>query len=182
MHIMVDLETMGTRPDAPIISIGAVSFNADGIVDTFYRSVSLHSSVRSGAVIDPSTVMWWLQQDDQARAALRDAQAGEDGGGAHSLEESLRDFGQLRCIYGDRLKGVWGNGATFDNVIIRESCRRLGIPQLWEFWLDRCYRTVKSMYPNIKMERTGVHHNALDDARSQALHLIEISKVAGRFL
>ena len=182
MHIMVDLETMGTRPNAPIISIGAVSFNADGIVDTFYRNVSLHGSVRSGAVIDPSTVMWWLRQDAQARAALEDAQDGVDGGGAHSLESVLRDFGQLRCIYGDSLKGVWGNGATFDNVIIQESCRRLGVPQPWEFWLDRCYRTVKSMYPNIKMERSGTHHNALDDARSQALHLIEITKAAGGFL
>ena len=182
MHIMVDLETMGTRPNAPIISIGAVSFNADGIQQKFYRNVSLHSSVRSGAVIDPSTVMWWLRQDAQARAALEDAQDGPDGGGAHSLEDSLRDLGQLRCTYGDELKGVWGNGATFDNVIIQESCRRLGVPQPWEFWLDRCYRTVKSMYPNIKMERDGTHHNALHDARSQAVHLIKINKAAGGFL
>ena len=31
MHIMLDLETMGTRPDAPIIAIGAVAFNAMGV-------------------------------------------------------------------------------------------------------------------------------------------------------
>mgnify|MGYP006408929027 CR=1 FL=1 len=70
MHIMIDLETMGTRPDAPIISIGAVAFDANGPLDSFYAGVNLGSSVNSGAKIDASTVLWWMQQSDEARAAL----------------------------------------------------------------------------------------------------------------
>jgi len=46
----------------------------------------------------------------------------------------------------------------------------------WYFWNDRCYRTMKSLYPQIPMERDGVHHNALDDAISQARHLMAILK------
>jgi exodeoxyribonuclease VIII len=170
---MIDLETMGTRPDAPIISIGAVSFNAGVIRETFYRNVSLHSSVRSGAVIDPSTVLWWLRQDKAAQDAF-----GEGQDEAIALTQALYDFIQFLCSYGDGLKGVWGNGASFDNVIMHESGRRCGVP-MWEFWKDRCYRTVKSMYPDVKFERTGTHHNALDDAHSQALHLIQINKKHG---
>jgi exodeoxyribonuclease VIII len=173
MHIMIDLETMGTRPDAPIVAIGAVAFNAHGVHDTLYRLVSLHSAVRSGAVIDPSTVMWWLEQGDAARAALQDKQ--NDAAG---IKDALQDFVQFVCSYGDELKGVWGNGATFDNVIMHESGKRCGVP-MWEFWKDKCYRTVKGMYPDVKMERNGTHHNALDDARSQALHLIRINAAAG---
>jgi exodeoxyribonuclease VIII len=177
MHIMLDLETMGTRPDAPIVAIGAVAFNAMGVTDeTFYRVVSLHSAVRFGAVIDPSTVMWWLQQGDSARNALTEAQDEAIG-----LDVALRDFMQFVCAYGDSLKGVWGNGAPFDNVLMHESGKRCRVP-MWEFWKDKCYRTTKGMYPDVKMERSGTHHNALDDARSQAEHLIAISAKHGEFL
>jgi len=149
MHIMIDLETMGTRADAPIVSIGAVAFDAKGIDREFYCTVSLHSAVRSGAVIDPSTVMWWLGQDKIAQDALTDRQ--DDAVG---LEEGLRHFMQFVCSYGDNLKGVWGNGATFDNVIMHESGKRCGVP-MWEFWKDKCYRTVKGLYPEVKMERAA---------------------------
>ena len=176
MHIMLDLETMGTRPDAPIIAIGAVAFGKEGVHESFYCIVSLHSAVRSGAVIDPSTVMWWLQQGDSARNALTETQ--DDAVG---LEEALRDFGQFVCAYGDSLKGVWGNGAAFDNVLMHESGRRCRVP-LWEFWKDKCYRTAKGMYPAVEINRSGTHHNALDDARSQAEHLIAIDAAHGGFL
>jgi len=172
MHIMVDLETMGTRPNAPIVSIGAVMFNADGIHERLYRNVSLASAVRSGAVIDPNTVMWWMAQSEDARTALVDETAG-------SIADALRDLGKMVCGPNDALVGVWGNGASFDNVIVSESCRRLGMAPLWEFWKDRCYRTVKSAYPDVKLERTGVHHNALSDAETQAEHLIRINEASG---
>lgn len=180
MHIMIDLETMGTRPNAPIIAIGAVTFDANGIgTHSFYKNVDLQSAVTAGATIDPSTVMWWMRQNDDARAAL-------SAGGAVDIVTALDAFdawvdsatGHNR----DALKGVWGNGASFDNTLMSESYKRLGFNPPWPFWKDRCYRTVKSMFPNVPMERSGTHHNALDDAISQAKHLIEISKAHGNFL
>lgn len=172
MHIMVDIETMGTGPDAPILSIGAVAFDSAGIVEEFYKTCNFQSAVDSGAVIDPSTVMWWLRQDATARGALSDCQDS-----AISLTMALQSF---VTFVGPSLllNGVWGNGATFDNVIIHQSCKRLGL-ESWPFWLDKCYRTVKGAYPAVKIERVGTHHNALDDAKSQALHLIEINRTAG---
>ncbi len=173
MHIMVDIETMGNGPEAPILSIGAVAFDAMGIHKEFYTPCTLESAVDSGAVMDASTVMWWLRQDAAARAALED---GEDAG--VGLELALRNFTGFLITEGAPLQGVWGNGATFDNVIIHRSCKRLSLAS-WPFWLDRCYRTVKQAYQSVKMERVGTHHNALDDAKSQALHLIEINRAAG---
>jgi hypothetical protein len=177
MHIMVDIETMGKGPDAPILSIGAVAFDGNGISDEFYTTCDFQSAVDSGAVIDPSTVMWWLRQDAIARDALSDCQDS-----AISLTVALRSFVTFVNPRSSMLRGVWGNGATFDNVIIHQSCKRLGL-EAWPFWLDKCYRTVKGAYPSIKMERVGTHHNALSDAKSQALHLIEINRAAsGVFL
>jgi exodeoxyribonuclease VIII len=48
------------------------------------------------------------------------------------------------------------------------------MPVPWQFWNSRCYRTVKSLYPDNKLKRSGTYHNAVDDAESQARHLIEL--------
>lgn len=169
MHIMVDLETMGTRPDAPITAIGAVAFAEDGIIDTFYRVVDLKSSVDAGATIDPGTVMWWMEQSDEARSALAEP--------GMSIREALVEFAGFT---GDFLEaGVWGNGASFDNVILSEAYKRIGMDAPWPFWKDKCYRTVKGIWKDIKLDRVGTHHNALNDAESQAEHLIAINRAAG---
>ena len=172
MHVMIDLETMGNRPDAPIVSIGAVAFDSQGVGRDFYRNVTLQSSVKSGAVIDPDTVGWWMRQSDQARAAFdKDA---------ISLDVTLYHFRQW--LKPDEVTGMWGNGAAFDNVILAESYKRLGLEAPWPFWTDRCYRTMKSLFSNVPIVRSGTHHNALDDARTQAEHLVAINAKHGHFL
>jgi hypothetical protein len=178
MHIMIDIETMGTRPTAPIVSLGAVAFDADGIHKKFYRVVDLASAVDGGAVIEPGTVIWWLSQSDEARVALTD-----------DITEPLSDVLEAFALWvtalpggPSALRGVWGNGATFDNVLVAEAYKRLDMLTPWPFWKDRCYRTVKNMYPAVELVRDGTHHHALADAETQALHLIEISKAAGGVL
>lgn len=157
--VMVDLETMGAGPSAAIVAIGAV----DSLGREFYRTVDLASSVTAGGVIDPSTVMWWMGQSDEARAALTSP-------GAVHIVQALTEFSAWVADLGADVR-VWGNGAAFDNVILGGAYDRSGLPRPWAFWNDRCYRTIKSLRPGIKMSRTGTHHNALDDARSQADHL-----------
>jgi len=165
-NIMLDLETMGTGPNAAIIAIGAVAFKQSGITHTYYRQVSLASSVSIGLDCDPSTIMWWMQQSDEARAAFTDNEQ------AMHICEALAEFAD----WFNEVEGVevWGNGAAFDNVILANAYRKNGVVKPWEFWNDRCYRTIRLLYPDIKLERTGTHHNAVDDAKSQTLHLIEI--------
>lgn len=158
---MIDLETMGNTPDAPIVAIGACRFDALHVSDdTFYRKVSLQSAVESGAKIDSSTVIWWMQQNDAAR---REVISGDD-----DLWSVLCEF--TAWIKSGDISGVWGNGAAFDNVILAQTYRRFGQEAPWPFWLDRCYRTIKSL-SDVPLVREGTHHNALDDALSQASHL-----------
>lgn len=162
-HVMIDLETMGNTPDAPIVAIGACLFSFEGGVgSTFYSTCTLESAVESGAKMDPSTVIWWMQQSPDAQKEIVDARG--------DLWEALSYFTQWLP---DEIEGVWGNGATFDNVILAQTFRRFGQPVPWAFWLDRCYRTVKAA-SDIEMSRRGTHHNALDDAISQAEHLVAI--------
>ena len=172
MHIMLDLETMGTRPDAPIIAIGAVAFDKEGVHASFYEVLSLAWAVRDGAVMSPETVIWWLQQSDEARSAITR--------GGIEPRVALGRFSRFVELH--RGDAMWGNGASFDNVILSETYLRLGMKAPWPFWKDKCYRTAKGMYPDVALERSGTHHNALDDARSQAEHLIAISAKHGDFL
>ena len=74
---------------------------------------------------------------------------------------------------------IWGNGAAFDNVVLASAFRATGMQVPWAFWNDRCYRTVKSLFSNVKLKRSGTHHNALDDAVTQAKHLLEIAEHYG---
>jgi len=164
-NVMLDLETLGNGANSVIIAIGAVKFDADGLGEEFYEVVDAETCVRMGMQMDTSTVMWWMKQSDEARAAF-------DRVGSNIFGVLAR----FSAFCGD--SKVWGNGASFDNTILSNAYRKTGVEQPWKFWNDRCYRTMKSLYPQVKIARQGTYHNALDDAKSQASHLIAISKVA----
>ena len=167
LDVMLDLETMGNGPCAAIVAIGAVEFDCEtGAVGArFSQPVDLDTAVRMGGEMDASTVLWWMQQGDEARAAFAK-------GGAH-LAQALINFAAWLQERGttDSLR-IWGNGAAFDNVILASAYRAASMPQPWRHWNDRCYRTIKAQHADVKMERVGVHHNAADDAESQARHLV----------
>lgn len=162
-HIMVDLETLGNGNDALILSIGACKFHPRGIgiEDTFYQRIDPESARVCGGVMDISTIMWWMDQSDEARKELTNTE------GRVSIFDALTAFNAF--VGGDT--AVWGNGATFDNVIVRSAMKGCGIEPVWKFWNDQCYRTMKNRFRSIKLERVGTHHNALNDAVSQAKHL-----------
>ena len=160
-NIMVDLETMATHPNAAIVAIGAVRFTEE-IKDTFYRVVDLQSCIQAGMDVDGDTVNWWLIQGEEARKAITEP--------GIELTQALTQF--TSWLGKDAV--VWGNGASFDNAILTNAYYKTGIALPWEYYNNRCYRTVKSFHPHIKLTRIGTLHNALDDAKSQATHLIEI--------
>lgn len=162
---MLDLETLDTSPTALILAIGAVKFGRTELGDVFYMAIDIQSCLDKDLTISGSTLTWWLEQSLEAQA--------EAFKGTIQLPEALRHFAEF--LEDSDIK-VWGNGAAFDNVILANAYRACGIPVPWKFWNDRCYRTLKNERPEVPLERVGTHHNALDDAISQAQHLIRIWK------
>lgn len=161
-RVMLDLETFGTRPGACIVSLGAVRFGEGKILDRYYARIDPMDAQARGLVIDAATVVWWMQQSAEARVEIA-------AGGGKLLADVL---GEFTAWIGEGETEVWGNGASFDNVLLDEAFRACGLKRPWPFWMDRCYRTVKELHPDVKLVRKGTHHNALDDAESQALHLM----------
>ena len=158
---MLDLETMANHFNAAIVAIGAVRFNHE-LQDTFYHVVNLQSSLKAGLEVNGDTMTWWLQQEEAARKAITEPHI--------ELTQALTLF--ATWLGKDAL--VWGNGASFDNAILANAYYKTGIRLPWAYYNNRCYRTVKCFYPSIKLKRMGTLHHALDDAMSQAAHLIEI--------
>ncbi|HBT3076447.1 TPA: exonuclease [Klebsiella pneumoniae] len=178
VHVMVDLETMGKKHNAPIVAIGAVVFDpatgSNG--ESFYKVVCLESSVNWGAVIDPSTVIWWLKQSSEARSAI----VNDD---AIPLQDALlqfREFVSDNVAGGSKKAQVWGNGASFDNSILRSSYDCIAEDYPWEYWNDRDVRTMVelgqaiSFDPKTTIPFEGSRHNALADAIHQARYVSAI--------
>ncbi|RJF26632.1 exonuclease [Escherichia coli] len=168
-HLMIDLETMGKNPDAPIISIGAIFFDPQtgDMGPEFSKTIDLETA---GGVIDRDTIKWWLKQSREAQSAIMTDEIPLD-----DALLQLREF--IDGNSGEFFVQVWGNGANFDNTILRRSYERQGIPCPWRYYNDRDVRTIVELGKAIDFDaRTaipfeGERHNALDDARYQAKYV-----------
>ncbi|WP_296232283.1 3'-5' exonuclease [uncultured Pseudomonas sp.] len=168
-HFVVDLETLGNGPRAAIVAIGIVFIARGQISDTFYTRVNAESAAASGGEIDASTVTWWLKQSAQARKEIDGSQGAPHL--VHALER-VAEFMHL-CLPNASLRNVWGNGSSFDNVILREAFKANDMVIPWAFWNDRDLRTITALYPEAKqLPFEGTKHHALHDAVHEAKVLI----------
>ncbi|EMK7531232.1 3'-5' exoribonuclease [Escherichia coli] len=171
-HLMIDLETMGKNPDAPIISIGAIFFDPQtgDMGPEFSKTIDLETA---GGVIDRDTIKWWLKQSREAQSAIMTDEIPLD-----DALLQLREF--IDENSGEFFVQVWGNGTNFDNTILRRSYERQGIPCPWRYYNDRDVRTIVELGKAIDFDaRTaipfeGERHNVLDDARYQAKYVSAI--------
>ncbi|EOP2496473.1 3'-5' exoribonuclease, partial [Escherichia coli] len=171
-HLMIDLETMGKNPDAPINAIAGKFFDpATGEMGPeFSKTIDLETA---GGVIDRDTIKWWLKQSREAQSAILTDEI--------PLDDALLQFREfIDENSGEFFVQVWGNGATFDNVILRRSYERQGIPCPWRYTNDRDVRTMVALGLVMDFDaRTtipfeGERHNALHDARYQAKYVSAI--------
>lgn len=176
-HIMLDLETLDTKTSAVVLSIGAVVFDPMGLCgETFYVEMTDDTEVQQahGRTISGKTVNWWMQQDASARGLFADAET-RMAGERQNTHNALSAFSNFVFKHGARNARIWGNGADFDNLILGSLYESFNISKPWSYGKNRCYRTMKREFgENIPIKRTGTHHNALDDAITQAVHLQEI--------
>ncbi|WP_394713905.1 3'-5' exoribonuclease domain-containing protein [Escherichia coli] len=171
-HLMIDLETMGKNPDAPINALADKFFDpATGEMGPeFSKTIDLETA---GGVIDRDTIKWWLKQSREAQSAILTDEIPLD-----DALLQLREF--IDENSGEFFVQVWGNGANFDNVILRRSYERQGIPCPWRYTNDRDVRTMVALGLVMDFDARSVitfegeRHNALHDARYQAKYVSAI--------
>ena len=172
---MLDIETLDTASSAVVLSIGAVAFslvgndNEDSLRERrrcFYAPLKIQIQLDMGRTINESTLQWWMQQSDQARTVFTEPRG--------TVLNAL--LGLNRFCETNGIKYMWGNGNTFDNVVVRSLYQDSSIPGRYpiDFRSDMDLRTYRlaagsPAHKDMNIQRIGTHHNALDDAKYQVL-------------
>lgn len=173
--LMLDIESLGTNPDAPILSLGACWFNYDKPDIEPTGKIHVHFDVEEqckklGRIIDPSTVKWWFQQSDNARSAVF----------APNPTSFPSYFAQLSSFL-NAADTVWAKGPDFDCVLLKSLVDATGHYIKWPFWKHRCVRTMVNQFPELcaHVQMEGSAHNALVDAVYQANQIRAIAGALG---
>jgi hypothetical protein len=172
--LMIDLETLSTAPDAAMLSIGACFFDIEtGVIgDTFHQHIELIDSPRFGH-ISVETVKWWLNQPKPAQEAVTKPK------NVMPLDQvllSLHAYITKTCtMY--KVK-PWGNGSSFDLVILRNAFNRHRMTNIWQYWNERDTRTLTDIVERVTginaaktAQFRGLKHDALADAMHQAKYV-----------
>jgi len=163
--LMIDLETLGTQVNAPIVAVGACFFDikTGEIGKTFDAAIDVSHALRFGKM-SGDTLKWWLSQGDEARQKV-----------ARGRSDPIKVYNAFCDFVASGGSGVrpWGNGASFDISMLEFSMGRvIERTPPWDFWNVRDCRTIKHLASALGLkfggERKGVHHSALDDAVFQA--------------
>jgi 3' exoribonuclease, RNase T-like len=159
-HLMLDLETMDTSPDATVLTLGAVHFNpwGNGYGDKIYFRINIDDQDALGRKVDQGALDWWAKQDP---AIMEEAFSPND---RIPFVEAIDKFHKF--AWG--CDAFWSHGATFDLIIIENIYRQLGKPIPWQFWQLRDTRTLFDLGYDPEMPK-GNLHNALEDAIRQSV-------------
>jgi hypothetical protein len=166
-HIMIDLETEGTRAGCAIRQIGAASFNpyTGEVGRKFEMNLNIEEQYRNLHMeTDPQTILWLqaLPADIQ-EAMTRDPQPVGD-----VIIALIRAFD-----WDHPDMRLWCHGATFDEPILRELIVRFGgetdlkklVP--WKYWQVRDTRTILEL-TGVKVGRDPTKaHTGLEDCLKQ---------------
>jgi hypothetical protein len=156
---MVDLETLGTKSNSIIVSIGAVQFDIETgeIFEKFYTEINPKDCEKVGLKYSQATIDWWLKTNPDEY--LKICNRGEPLLVALSYFRGW--FGNLNLspVY------VWGNSNRFDLGLLENALNAIGMESFWSFRYELDVRTLVWFHPEIKeAEATvGMEHNALDD-------------------
>ena len=153
---MIDIETVGTGPEACILTIAAQSFDPMGrgyYPQHFYARIDPDS--QPGRNIEQGTIDWWATQP----APARDEAFAEEG--RISLDQALDGLGKL--IW--HSKRIWAQGPTYDMNILEYAYKSYNKPIPWQYYSVRDSRTVFGLWPELPKPPTS--HHALEDCRRQ---------------
>lgn len=163
--ISIDLETLGVSRNNPVIlSIGAVRFDAETgkLGAEFYVEIDLDDAIRNGH-IDGSTLRWWFTQAPRARDVFSEKPQKQ------YLGEALQNLATF--VRSTDNPNVWFNGPAEDNAWLKSAYNVFGLDVPWHFTKARDLRTIReaAQLDGTEVKDVGTHHNALDDAKYQAL-------------
>lgn len=168
IHIMTDIETLGTSEGSTIFQIAAAAFNMQTgeVLDEINLKLNID---KADLKVDGSTLKWWLNTDKELLTNLLNE-------GNLSEDEMFSQFDKwVRKFEGRRL---WGNGILFDNAKLKKAMESRGMEYPIPYNKDRDVRTILALAADvsgksereIKKEVEDINHkahDAIDDVYKQ---------------
>ena len=168
--LMIDLETLDTRPTAHILTVGVTGFNKDtGEVD---GGMHIPMVLDQGRSISAHTVKWWTEQSEAARKRAFEPDKFSGLANAGEMVHALASYINDNCVKKVR---VWANGPAFDLAILRNLCEQHGFQAPWHYRQERDFRTYMEDFKG-EMPPNTLAHDALADAIWQAKAIIARAK------
>ena len=162
-HATIDLETLSTKPEAVLLTIGAIKFDPftnDPPYKEFYYRANVDEQTAMGRHVEDGTLQWWSRQ---APEIVEEALSDEN---RHSVKDILTKLN--KCLVG--VDKIWCQGPVFDIAILENLYRQLGLHYNWAFYNIRDSRTLFSLMPrDPRKDISFAAHNALEDCRIQSI-------------
>ena len=139
MHVMLDIETLATTPDAVVMSVGVVKF--DPHTGTPYNKTlwrpDIDEQTERDRHVSESTLEWWAKQPD------------------HIQEDAFSDEGRIPVVdfmkelnrYCVGMQKIWCQGPQFDMLILENLYIQWGHHFGWQFWQVMDCRTLFQLMP-----------------------------------
>lgn len=169
---MLDLETLGTRPDCVVLTLGAVKFNPftlDMPGPGLYLRLDADEQIARGREVQEDTLQWWMKQTEE----IREEALGESD--RVSVETMYRELNKF--LVG--ANNIWTQGPVFDIAILENIYRQYGWPTPWQYWQIRDSRTLFGVHGDPREKNKIGLHNALEDCVSQAQAVQKIYRKLG---
>ena len=139
MHVMLDIETLATTPDAVVMSVGVVKF--DPHTGTPYNKTlwrpDIDEQTERDRHVSESTLEWWAKQPDHIQ---EDAFSDE---GRIPVTEFMKELNRY-CV---GMEKIWCQGPQFDMLILENLYIQWGHHFGWQFWQVMDCRTLFQLMP-----------------------------------
>lgn len=161
-RVQIDLETLGLRHDAQILSIGAYAA---------YSQREFYVEIEQGAYDDKlfrreaNVVEWW-----EKRGGFQPTTPDPVSPGTAVQRLSVEFFDEIYKETAVDDVEVWANSPSFDLEMLRYHYRMFMLGCPWEFWQERDFRTLRALQKQLGLPvaRATPPHHALEDAKLQA--------------
>ena len=183
-HLIIDIETLSTKPNAVVLSLGCVPFQFENkkpfekyLEDGFYVKLDVKAQIEAGRKMQKETVDWWLSQSAEARLVTKPSE--EDVDPRDALEQFSRYVDSLRKFEGFSDDSfVWSRGSNFDFPIIESLHDTFGLKPPYSTWSIRDLKTMFDVltggtrgqyHPKSGTPKGFLKHNALHDVCMDAV-------------